>query len=352
MSAPRRTDLVPPHPGVTSPHEPPQPGRSLPRSLSRYAVRYGTTGLALAAASIAASASSAAAEEGYEVQQGDTVSHIAQRTGTTAASIRATNGLDAQYRIRAGQRLVIPSAGQPAGAGAAAPAPAPAGTGAPATAHRVVAGDTVSSLAVRFGATEATIVAANGLDARATIRIGQTLAIPGAAGAVPAPPAQQLVGDTFAGRTYAGDVVSAANANKATLLAVSVPTRDQMRQIVRDTAVAHGVDPRLAQAIAVQESGFDQRAVSPANAIGTMQVIPTSGDWASGLVGRELNLLDAQDNVTAGVAILARLIETSPSLDTAIAGYYQGQTSVRQYGMFDDTRRYVANVQTLATQQP
>jgi soluble lytic murein transglycosylase-like protein len=111
-----------------------------------------------------------------------------------------------------------------------------------------------------------------------------------------------------------------------------------------------GVDASLALAFAFQESGFDQRAVSPANAIGTMQVIPSSGDWASDMVGRDLNLLDPQDNVTAGVAILARLLATSPSVDTAIAGYYQGQTSVRNNGMFDDTRRYVANVQTLANQ--
>ena len=50
-----------------------------------------------------------------------------------------------------------------------------------------------------------------------------------------------------------------------------------------------------------------------------MQVIPSSGDWASEMVGRELNLLDPQDNVTAGVAILGRLLATSPSTDTAIA---------------------------------
>lgn len=330
----------------------PDAPRSLPRTLGRYAARYGTTGLALAAASIAASASSAAADDTYEVRQGDTVSHIAQRTGTPATAIRAANGLDAQYRIREGQRLTIPSS---AGTGGATATPAPA-TPAPAPSsatYRVVPGDTVSSLALRFAATEASIVAANGLDARATIRIGQTLTIPSAAGgAPPLPAAQPLVGSTFAGRTYASDVVSAANANKATLLSVGVPSKDQMRQIVRETAVAHGVDPRLAQAVALQESGFDHRAVSPANAIGTMQVIPSSGEWAAGLVGRELNLLDPYDNVTAGVAILARLVETSPSLDTAIAGYYQGQTSVRNNGMFDDTRRYVANVQTLAAQQP
>lgn len=348
MSAPASSSpAVPAQPETT-----PMRSRSVPRSLGRYAARYGTTGLALAAASIAASASSAAADDGYEVQHGDTVSHIAQRTGTPVEAIRAANGLDDQYRIRAGQHLVIPSAERPAAPGTP---PATVGTtpapGAAVT-HRVVAGDTVSSLAVHFGATEASIVAANRLDGRATIRIGQTLSIPGAAGAAPAPPRTQLVGDTFAGRTYASDVVSAANTNKASLLSVSVPTRDEMRRIVRDTAVAHGVDPRLAQAVALQESGFDQRAVSPANAIGAMQVIPSSGDWASGIAGRELNLLDAHDNATAGVVILGRLIATSPSLDTAIAGYYQGQTSVRNNGMFDDTRRYVANVQTLTAQQP
>lgn len=352
MPAPRSTAAVPAARSRAAVPDGLAPPRSLARTLGRYAVRYGTTGLALAAGSIAASASAASADETYEVERGDTVSHIAQRTGAPATSIRAANGLDEQYRIREGQRLVIPTAGAAPAAPAVAPAPSTPTGGA---AHRVSAGDTVSSLAVRFGVPEASIVAANGLDSRATIRIGQTLSIPAGAapaGAAPTPPAQQLVGDTFAGRTYAGDVVSAANANKSALLSIAVPSKDEMRQLVRDTAVAHGVDPRLAQAVALQESGFDQRAVSPANAIGTMQVIPTSGEWASGLVGRDLNLLDARDNVTAGVAILARLVETSPSLDTAIAGYYQGQTSVRKYGMFDDTRRYVANVQTLATQQP
>ena len=146
-------------------------------------------------------------------------------------------------------------------------------------------------------------------------------------------------------------MVSAANQNKAALLATTVPSKDQMRTMVRDTAIAHGVDPSLALAIATQESGFNHQSVSPANAIGTMQVIPSSGDWASDLVGRELNLLDPQDNVTAGVAIIGRLVATSPTVDSAIAGYYQGQSSVRKYGMFDDTRRYVANVRTLQAQQ-
>lgn len=326
-----------------------QPAVTLPRTLGRYAVRYGTTTLALAAASIAVGASSAAADDAYEVRSGDTVSDIALRTGSSAQAIRAANSLDSQYRIRAGQQLVIPTGS----------APAPAAQSAPATATHVVApGDTVSGLAARYGATTAQIVSSNGLGTDALIRIGQTLAVPTGGGRTATPtasasptPSEPLVGSTFAGRTYASDVVSAANQNKATLLASDVPSKEEVKAIVRETARAHGVDPSLALAVAMQESGFDQRAVSPANAIGAMQVIPSSGGWASDLTGQDLNLLDTRDNVTAGVAILARLIQTSPTLDTAIAGYYQGQTSVRNNGMFDDTRRYVANVQTLASQQ-
>lgn len=328
------------------------PAPSQTRTAGRYALRYGSTGLALAAASIVVAASSAAADETYDVVSGDTVSQIAVQTGTSPAAIRSANNLDSQYRIRAGQRLVIPSATS------AATTAASTRQAASSASHRVVAGDTVSALALRYGSTVKSIASANNLGPDALIRIGQTLTIgagtpasSSATQATQAAPKTQLVGDTFAGRTYSRDVVSAANQNKATLLASNVPTKSEMREMVRATAKTHGLDSSLALAIATQESGFDQRAVSPANAIGTMQVIPTSGDWASDLVGRDLNLLDAQDNVTAGVAILARLVETSPSLDTAIAGYYQGQSSVRKYGMFDDTRRYVANVRTLAAQQ-
>lgn len=85
--------------------------------------------------------------------------------------------------------------------------------------------------------------------------------------------------------------------------------------------------------------------VSPANAIGTMQVIPGTGVWASDLVGRRLDLLKPQDNVTAGVAVLAALLARAKNEDEAIAGYYQGLASVRARGMFEDTKSYVASVQ-------
>lgn len=190
------------------------------------------------------------------------------------------------------------------------------------------------------------IISANNMSST-LIYVGQVLAIPGSTSS--SNDEEQLVPNTFLHYTYPDDVVAAANDNKRALLSMNLPSRDQMQTMVRDVAASMGVDPALALAVAQQESGFDPTAVSPANAIGVMQVIPSSGLWAGDLVGRQLNLLDPRDNVTAGVAILRALERTSDDLPTAIASYYQGAGSVSRNGMYDDTRRYVANVQTLMT---
>lgn len=288
----------------------------------------------------APAAAPAAAAARHTVASGDTVSHVAARYGTSVAAIVAANGLDSRAFIRVGQQLSI--GGAPGATAVAVSRPVTAATPTTAT-YRVVSGDTVSGIAARHGTSVAAISGANALGARSLIRIGQQLNIPGATASAPKTP---LVGNTFAGRTYPEAVVASANLNKATLLSLGVPTKAQMQAKIVTIARAMGVDPALAQAIAFQESGFNHTAVSPANAIGTMQVIPSSGEWASLLVGRHLNLLDPDDNVTAGVAMLRQLVRTSVDLPTAIASYYQGSSSVRRNGMFADTRVYVANIQT------
>ncbi|ROS30891.1 LysM peptidoglycan-binding domain-containing protein [Cellulomonas sp. PhB150] len=380
-----------------------QPTASRPDA--RRLVTTSTGAIALAAIAVTASGTGAHADERYTVRSGDTVSHIAARTGTTVTSIARANSLADASRIHAGQVLTIPS-GSTRTATASSTKPkvthtVRAGETVSAIAHRygttvakvvaknhldsralirigqvltisggsstttktatahttartatytVRSGDTVSGIAHRHGTTISAIAKANGLDSRALIRIGQVLEVPGAATTTTkASTPSTKVPSSFLGRTYSEAVVGAANTNKATLERVGVPSRAEMQRTVARTARAMGLDPALAQAIAFQESGFDHTSVSPANAIGTMQVIPSSGQWASDLVGRHLNLLDPDDNVTAGVAILRSLVRTSPDLPRAIAGYYQGATSVKKYGMFADTRRYVANVQTLMT---
>jgi len=280
-------------------------------------------------------ARAAASSTQYTVRSGDTLWSIAARSGTSVAALAQLNGLTNPSLIRVNQSLTLP-AGAVAPPSATTASPVAATTSSPST-YVVVRGDTLSRIAGRFGTTVSAIVSANGLANPSVIRVDQRLTIPGGT-------PTGLVGDTFLGRTYAAEVVAAANVNKANLNAMTVPTRVQMQQLVISTANDMGVSPALAQAIAYQESGFNMRAVSPANAIGCMQVIPSSGEWASDLVGRNLNLLNPQDNVVAGVAILKQLQRNGAPLETAIAGYYQGERSVRERGMNKDTVAYVASV--------
>jgi len=294
----------------------------------------------------------AGAGASYTVKPGDTLGAIAAKHKVSLSDVFAWNNLTMRSIIYPGQKVKV-------GAGEAAPAPAapapalaatsatPASPAAPVAAtgsYSVKAGDTLSAIASRHGVKLSELLSANQLSLTSVIYPGNKLAIPGAAGQPAPQPAASvtpLVPSSFLGFSYPAAVVSSANENKALLNASPVPSREQMRGIVADTARAMGVEPSLALAFAHQESGFNQRAVSPANAIGTMQVIPSSGQWASDLVGRKLNLLDPYDNATAGVAIIRQLLATSKDRDTAIAGYYQGQYSVSKYGMYDDTKAYV-----------
>ncbi|WP_082101576.1 LysM peptidoglycan-binding domain-containing protein [Demequina rhizosphaerae] len=273
----------------------------------------------------------------YTVRAGDTLSEIAQRHGTTVAALARTNKLANAAFITVGQRLTIP--------GTATTTTKKKTTTTKKTSsavYTVKSGDTLSAIAQRHGTTVAALARSNSLANASTIFVGQRLTVPGATKTT-----SGLVGDTFAGRTYASSIVAAANRNKATLLSRSVPSRDQMQALVVRTARKHGVDPALAQAISYQESGFDMRAVSPANAVGVMQVIPTSGEWASDMAGRKLDLLDPEDNVTAGILILRYLTRSFSKVDDAIAGYYQGAAAVRDHGYHSDTVGYVASVKAL-----
>ncbi|CAH0151541.1 MULTISPECIES: lytic transglycosylase domain-containing protein [unclassified Arthrobacter] len=299
----------------------------------------------------AAPASSASVTSGsgrvYVVKAGDTLSAIAARHGVGLSELFKWNGLGMSSVIYPGQKVKVgggSSTQAPAATKPASSAPAPASSGS----YTIKAGDTLSGISARNGVRLSDVLSANRLTMSSIIYPGQKLVIPGASTIAPAsskPAATTpLVPSTFLGFSYPAAVVSSANQNKALLNASPVPSHQQMKSIVADTARRMGVDASLALAFAFQESGFDQRAVSPANAIGTMQVIPSSGQWASDLVGRKLNLLDPYDNATAGVAIIRQLVRTSPDLDTAIAGYYQGQYSVSQNGMFEDTKGYVAAI--------
>lgn len=230
--------------------------------------------------------------------------------------------------------------------------------------HTVRDGDTLYDIAARYGTSVDDLVSANNIADSRLIYPGQVLRLPGPADAGTTAPQAQLtwphdestigdvragesVPDTFLGYRYGDATARSAAANREHLAAVDTPSRDQLKAMIVETADRHGVDPTLMLALSYQESGWNHRAVSPANAIGAMQVIPSSGEWASSLIGRELNLLDPQDNVTAGIVIMRALMRSADDGDQAVGGYYQGLASVRQHGLSDDTTHYVRTIRHL-----
>jgi soluble lytic murein transglycosylase-like protein len=114
-------------------------------------------------------------------------------------------------------------------------------------------------------------------------------------------------------------------------------------------AARNGVSPSLAKAIAWQESGFNNAAVSSANARGVMQLLPGTWTWVqSNLAARRLNPNLALDNVAAGTLYLHSLLRsTGGNATLAAASYYQGLGSVQRNGLLPETRRYVNSVASL-----
>jgi soluble lytic murein transglycosylase-like protein len=107
-------------------------------------------------------------------------------------------------------------------------------------------------------------------------------------------------------------------------------------------AGATGVDARLIEAVARQESGLRDTAVSPAGAIGLMQLMPATAR-ALGVDPR-----DADQNLMGGARYLGGLIRRyDGDLTLALAAYNAGPGAVDRHGgvpPYRETRLYVRAV--------
>ena len=237
------------------------------------------------------------AETTHVVIQGDNLSRIAKRNGTTVSAIAEANGISDPNLIVIGKQLRIPGNG---------PAPLVPKATTSNISHTVAGGENLSRIAAIHGVSVSTIVQANGISDPNLIRRGQVLSIP-----KPGPPSVE----------------------------------DLLARYARE----YGVNPALVKGVAWQESGWKQHVVSSAGAIGVMQIIPETGVFTGRhLLGHEVDLNDLEGNVKAGVRFLAYLLKlTGGDENLAVAGYFQGLRSVRTKGMSPKTERYVANVMAL-----
>lgn len=256
----------------------------------------------------------------YRVKPGDTLSEIAARFHTSVAALIQLNNLPGNGNlIYAGSSLRLPGRAHHHHARRHAHHRHHGST----VTYVVKPGDYLYGIAARFHADAHKIATRNHLPSSLTVVIGQKLRIH----------VHHRV-HHHATRGFHG---------------YRVPSRETVARMIRATSARWHIDGRFALGISYEEAGFNQRVISSVGAVGAMQVMPQTGRWVSSyVVRRPLNIYRAQDNITAGVALLAVLLrETHGDMRLAAAGYYQGLASVRQRGMYDDTKRYVANVLAL-----
>jgi LysM repeat protein len=332
--------------------------------------------LTLAAAAITLAApATASAYFPHTVSSGESLWSVAAADGLSVDQLAAANGLSGNSQIVAGSTLMIPPQSGVAASGTAAPSTGSAvdgdgdydgdvGTAAPASSAATVSapsggsyvvqpGDTLSAIAARAGMSVSELAAANGLDPNGILVSGKALVLSGGSG-----------GGGFVGSVGSGGGGSVGSGVQSVGSSQPVgstaegsssgppyPTAESVAPSeVGQIAAANGVPSSLAEAIAYQESGFNNGLTSSADARGVMQILPGTWNWiGQNLAGSTpLDPASAGSNIRAGTLLLHSLLNaTGGNSALAAAGYYQGLPSVLAHGVYPSTQNYVNNVLAL-----
>ena len=127
-----------------------------------------------------------------------------------------------------------------------------------------------------------------------------------------------------------GAVASTAASRQTSQLSVAAANLAASGQfaysaMVRRVARRYSVELKLVMAIIASESGGDPNAVSPAGAVGLMQLMP---ETASGL---GVDPWDPEQNVEGAVRYLSTLLNTFGSVDLSLVAYNAGPGFAMKY---------------------
>lgn len=145
-----------------------------------------------------------------------------------------------------------------------------------------------------------------------------------------------------------GNLISGSGKKRQSI----VEEAGDLAPLIRDAASAAGVNAELVAAVAKAESGFNQNAVSPAGAIGVMQLMPGTAESLG------VNPQSVSENILGGAEYLAEMLQQfGGNTRLALAAYNWGpgnvQSVVNAYGtrwndvvghLPAETQEYVARV--------
>lgn len=261
----------------------------------------------LAAASPAASESTPADNtQNHQVVNGDTLWGIAEKYGANVDELMNLNNLTFPDLILPGDVIKTPAKQH---------SPPPGGE------YEVQPGDTLSQIAVHFDVSLEELRDVNEITDIDLIVPGQRLKITGAPEPAGMPPEP-----------------------------VRHPPQDpELEAMFNELSTAEALNPGLVKAVAWLESGWQQDVVSPAGAVGFMQLTPVTAGWLEESVfGQQLNEdVSVYDNISMGARYLRILIDATRDENLAIAAYYQGYGATSSGKMYEETKRYVELVRAV-----
>lgn len=268
--------------------------------------------------------STAQADVVHTVAVGESLSSIAAIDAVSVDALAAANGLTTDAELLAGSTVVIPAQGDGASGSQAAPAGGGGGGGGGGSGGSYVVrpGDTLSGIAAAEGMSTGQLADANGIGVDSQLVAGTAL--------------------TFGG---GGGSTASASSGGGPIPTADTVTGDQ----IAEEAASQNIGPNFAKAVAWQESGWDNSAVSSADARGVMQITPDTWDFIqNNLADHPLDPSSARDNVRAGVTYLGYMFDhTGNDPASTLGGYYQGLGSVLSDGLLPEGQQYVDSVLAL-----
>jgi soluble lytic murein transglycosylase-like protein len=265
----------------------------------------------------------ASANYAHVVQPGETLTSVAAVDGLSIEAIASANGISPEAQLISGQTLWIPP--------------------------RTTANAALGAAAATSGTTEQ--VAATSSQVATTASRTSTAGDPDEDGDTDTDAATTTSSKTTAQPSTTAETSTAASRTSA-VSGGPIPTPERVSSTeIAGVADANAVPAALAEAIAWQESGWNNDVVSSIGAVGVMQIVPTTWTWIDRYLtpANPLGTASASENLRAGMLLLHQLLGlTGGNEQLAVAGYYQGLGSVRRFGMYPSTRHYVADVMALA----
>lgn len=143
------------------------------------------------------------------------------------------------------------------------------------------------------------------------------------------------------------NILQLASTTKTTRLSQNLNATGSMDDIFVEASNTYGVPVNLLKAVAKAESDFQADEVSPAGAIGVMQLMPATAQ-SLGVT----DPYDARSNIMGGAKYLAqKLQQYNGNVELTLAAYNAGSGNVAKYGgvpPFTETQNYIKRVMAYA----